>query len=524
MLASQYKFRVQLKDKGNTSYSVDRPEEFLSKKSIDRRKKQHLSIEKSDLPISEEYINRIEELGCKVVAKSKWIKTVSVHCSDSLLIDKLKDLDFVENVEFAWKSNDSITTDKKTTKRNRPMSKKTGYYGFASDQITTVNGQHLHDSGYFGEDMEIAVIDGGYTNLDEILLLDNVFIKGMKDFVYDGVDMLKSAEHGTSTLSTMAGNYANEYVGTAPRAKYWLLRSEDGRSEYPIEEDYWITAVEYADSVGVDLINTSLGYSKFDAPAKSYTYEQLDGNTSPMTRAADIAVTKGIFLVVSAGNEGALQWKKITVPADAKNVLTVGAMTKDSVIASFSSKGPTYDGRIKPDIVALGSQINVIGSSGEIIINSGTSFAGPVMCGLLACLWQAFPDLTNLELLDIIKRSGSKYSAPGESYGYGVPDMKLAMEIAKDITTGIEVDEIETIDSSNFEFQSDSVGHIRIKKHSFNDSSRYTITIISIDGRLLVNDSFDKEEFNFNAGVAEKRAYVINLRNTEINQSKKILF
>lgn len=441
LFPTNYQFRIQLKNKGETSYSINKPEEFLSKKAIERRKRQHLSIDNSDLPISSDYLSKIEELGFIIVAKSKWLQTISVQCSDSALINQLRNLDFVNGVTLAWKSKDSIPSDTKSTKR-RPTTKNKGYYGYASDQITTVNGQHLHENGYYGENMEIAVIDGGYTNLKEILLLDNVFIRGSKDFVYHGLDMFKSTEHGTSTLSTMAGNYPKEYVGTAPHAKYWLLRSEDGQSEYPIEEDYWITAVEYADSVGVDLINTSLGYSRFDSPAESYKYEQLDGKTSLMTRAADIATDKGIFVVVSAGNEGAKTWAKITVPADAKNVLTVGAMTKDSIIASFSSKGPTYDGRIKPDIVALGSKINVIGSTGEIIINNGTSFSGPVMCGLIACLWQAYPNLTNIELLDIIKKSSSKYNSPGESYGYGVPDMKLAMELAEGMAKSIKDEKV----------------------------------------------------------------------------------
>lgn len=519
--ADGYMFRLKLKDKNNSSFTTSSPETFLSQKSIERRIRQNIQINESDLPISEQYIGTIESLGYPIVAKSKWLNTISILCQDSSCVDSLRNIDFIDEIAFVWKS-DSITKAKKDPlKAKKPTSKTNSTYGYAHDQIATLNGQYLHDEGFKGEGMEIAIIDAGYTNLKEILLLDNVFIRGIKDFVYNGNDLFNSSEHGINVLSAMATNRPGTYIGTAPKAKYWLFRSEDSRSEYPIEEDYWITAVEYADSVGVDLINTSLGYSWFDSPAENYTHDQLDGKTSPMSKVANLAALKGIFTVVSAGNEGYNKWEKITFPADAEHVLTVGSMTKDSLISTFSSVGPTFDGRIKPDVVAIGDKINVVGSDGDVMINNGTSFAGPVMCGLAACLWQVNPELTNLELLDIIKQSSSKYNTPGKSYGYGVPNMKLAKEIIEGTTTGI-IDE-SNLDSTQIIIESDSVGHIRIFKPETEDNEKLTLLIITLDGKIMVNDLLTENAQNYTFPYS-KQAYIISITGSNKKESKKIYF
>lgn len=427
-----YMFRIQLKDKGVSPFSVDKPEQYLTQRAIDRRQKQNISIDSTDIPISTDYIRKLEDLGCVVVAKSRWMSTVSIYCTDSAMVNKISQLPFVDSASFVWKSKPSKKKSKSLFKKTKRLEKPQNEYGYAYNQIKMINGTFLHEGGYKGKGLEIAIIDAGYKNLNEILLLDNLSIKGYKDFVYQGEDMFRSSDHGLKVLSVMGANRPDIYVGTAPEAKYWLLRSEDGRSEYPVEEDYWVAAVEFADSVGVDVVNTSLGYSKFDAPAQSYTYDQLDGEHSYITRAAEIAVSKGIFMGVSAGNEGSYEWYHITVPADARGVLTTGAITRDSLLASFSSRGPSYDGRIKPDVVALGRNIPVVASNGEVEQVSGTSFSGPVMSGIAACLWEACPYLTNLQLLDVIRRSSSQYGTPNEFMGYGIPDMRKAMDIARE--------------------------------------------------------------------------------------------
>ncbi len=429
--AEGYMFRLYLKDKGISEYNIAEPEQFLSVRSIERRNKQQLEVDSTDLPISPVYIKQLEELGYDIAAKSRWMNTISVHCQDSLQIEQVDKLGFVDSVLFVWKKDTTEIKKKRVNlKKIKKLEKPQSIHGHGYEQLKIINGETLHQKGFKGKGLEIAVIDAGYKNFKNILLLDNVIVKGQKDFVYQGEDMFESSDHGLKVLSVIAANRPDIYVGTAPEAAFWLLRSEDSRSEYPIEEDYWVAAAEYADSVGVDIINTSLGYTNFNLPARSYTHEQLDGKTSFITQAAGKAVEKGIFVEVSAGNEGGAKWHKIAVPSDAENVLTVGSIKIDSLVSYFSSRGPTADGRIKPDVVALGSKISVIASDGEIERSDGTSFAGPVMSGIVACLWQAYPQLTNLQLLDIIRKSSHRYEKPNNSYGYGIPDMKKAMEIA----------------------------------------------------------------------------------------------
>lgn len=433
---NEYKFRLKLKDKGESSYSIANPQDFLSSRAIERRLRYNIAIDETDMPISEYYLSQIEKTGCDIVTKSKWNNTVAVHCADSLLIDQLKQLPFVEEVTLVWKN--SPTTIKKIEEEkyyniiDPPVDSL--FYGYANDNIRLLNGDILHNEGFMGENMIIGVIDAGFNNLPNIEYFDNTNLIGFKNFVPENSSLFEGAnQHGTNVYSCIATYKPFRYIGTAPFAKYWLLGSEDSESEYPIEEDYWAAAIEFADSVGVDVINTSLGYTKFDAPATSYTREMLDGESSLIARAANKAVNKGMFLVISAGNAGNKEWGKISTPADAKGVLTVGAIARDSTIANFSSRGLTADLRIKPDVVALGRGAIVISDDGKASYKNGTSFSSPIMCGLVACLWQAFPTLTNLELLEVIRQSADRYEDPSIEYGYGIPDMHKAMQIAQQV-------------------------------------------------------------------------------------------
>lgn len=433
-----YKFRLKLKDKGQTSYTTDKPEEFLSAKAIERRKNQNISIDSTDLPVSDTYIKQIESLGGIVVAKSKWLATVSVHCQDSLLVEDMKKLQFVSDVTLVWKGrprqglifgSDSIVkypVVKADTLEN--------YYGEGLLNISMNNGRYLHEAGYKGKGMDIAVIDAGFNKLPYIEMLNNLDIKGAKRFVYGDENPYKKVnQHGLNVLSCIATNKPHLFVGTAPEASFWLFGTEDSRSEFPIEEDYWTAAIEYADSVGVDVVNSSLGYNDFDSPAKSYTHADLDGRTPFITQAANKASQKGMLLVVSAGNSGMTEWKKITPPSDSPYVLAVGAVKRDSVIAPFSSRGMTADLRVKPDVMAFGMGSTVVNDKGLISHNSGTSFSSPILCGMVACLWQAYPSLTNQEVIQVVRESSDRYNVFNEDYGYGIPDMKKAMELAQAI-------------------------------------------------------------------------------------------
>jgi subtilisin family serine protease len=431
-----YKFRLTLKDKGKTSYKISKPEEFLSSKAIERRQKQGIAIDESDLPISHDYIKAIENVGGKVVAKSKWMSTVAVHCSDSSMVEQYKALPFVDDAMFVWKGKPK-GEPRVDSVRKYPAVETVSFgnhYGKGLDNIKLNNGQYLHRAGFKGRGMLIAVIDAGFNRLPQIEMLDNLDIKGHKGFVYENEDLFSNAnQHGLNVLSCIGANKPMQFVGTAPEASFWLLGSEDARSEFPIEEDYWAAAIEFADSLGVDVANTSLGYSDFDKPAVSYTHDVLDGKTALITRAADRAFDKGMFLVISAGNSGDSPWELITPPSDAFNALTVGAISRDSTVVGFSSRGMTADGRVKPDVMALGDASVVVDDRGNVAMKSGTSFSSPIMSGMVACLWQAFPTLTNKEILQAVQESGDRYDNPDRDYGYGIPDMEKAARIAQAI-------------------------------------------------------------------------------------------
>ena len=408
------KYRISLKDKAATEYSLKRPEKFLSEKAIERRKKQNLPIDSTDLPVCRKYIDEIRKQGVKIVVTGKWDNFVTVSCNDTTLIDRIAALPFVLSTEKVWISpgagKPSMATERDSV-LNQPTIHPDSIYGRAITQIQMSNGDKLHEAGFKGQGMTIAVI------------MQNIRILGTKDFVNQQADIFAESSHGMSVLSCIGMNRPDIMTGTAPEASFWLLRSEDEYSEHLVEQDYWSAAVEFADSVGVDVINTSLGYYSFDDKSKNYKYRDLDGRHALMSRQASHIADKGMILVCSAGNSGAGSWKKITPPGDADNVLTVGAIDKRAVLATFSSVGNTADHRVKPDVVAVGVGSDVIRTDGNQGRANGTSFSSPIMCGMVTCLWQACPTLTAKEVIELVRRSGDRAGFPDNIYGYGVPDM-----------------------------------------------------------------------------------------------------
>ena len=425
------KYRINLRDKAQTEYSLDRPEEYLSPKALERRARQGIAVDSTDLPVCRTYINKIKETGVRVVVTGKWENFVTVSCNDSTLMDGIAALPFVRSVERVWKAPASAAepvVDKRDSLVNQPTIHPDSIYGTAITQIAMSRGDELHKAGFRGEGMTIAVIDAGYHNVDRITAMRNIRIRGTRDFVEPGSDIYAKGSHGMSVLSCMAMNMPNVMTGTAPEASYWLLRSEDERSEQPVEQDYWAAAVEFADSVGVDVLNTSLGYYVYDDPAQNLRLRDLDGQHQLMSRQASRIADKGMILVCSAGNAGMESWKKITTPGDADNVLTVGAIDKRGILAPFSSIGNTQDGRIKPDVVAVGLGSDVMRTNGNTGHANGTSFASPILCGMVACLWQACPDLTAKEVIKLVRRVGDRADCPDNIYGYGVPDLWKALQ------------------------------------------------------------------------------------------------
>ena len=420
------KYRISLKDKAATDYSLQKPEMYLSKKSIERRKRQGLEIDSTDLPVCKKYVDAIRKKGVHVLVTGKWDNFVTVSCNDSMLIAEIAGLPFVRSTERAWRGVAKRASERDSL-INKPL-RTDSLYGPAITQIKMSHADRLHEAGFKGQGMTIAVIDAGFHNVDKIEAMKNINILGTRDFVNPEADIYAESSHGMSVLSCMAMNQPNVMIGTAPEASYWLLRSEDEYSENLVEQDYWAAAIEFADSVGVDLVNTSLGYYSFDDPTKNYRYRDLNGHYALMSREAAKAADKGIVVVCSAGNSGSGSWKKITPPGDAENVITVGAVNKYGVLAPFSSVGNTADGRVKPDVVAVGLGSDVMGTDGNLRHANGTSFSSPIMCGMVACLWQACPELTAKEIIELVRRSGDRAVFPDNIYGYGIPDLWKAYQ------------------------------------------------------------------------------------------------
>ena len=425
-----YKYRVSLKDKVGTTYSIDKPEEFLSERAIERRNRQQLPVDETDLPVSGKYVDELKATGARLVTTSKWNNTVVLEVSDTLLMDEISKKSFVTGVKKVWVSPDSIPP--RNMKRKKEVKNKVEktdcHYGNALRQIEIHGGDSLHSAGFAGKGMHVAVIDAGFYNADEIKFFRKMDLLGTRDFVNPNSDIYAENAHGLMVLSCMAANLPKVFVGTAPEASYWLLRSEDNDSEQPIEEDYWAAAIEFADSVGVDVVNTSLGYYEFDEGFPAYRYRDLDGHYSLMSHSASLAADKGIVVVCSAGNSGDDPWKKVTPPGDSENVLTVGAINKNLVNARFSSIGNSADGRIKPDVMAVGVSSVVTGTDGSVSKGNGTSFASPIMCGIVTCFWQACPWLTAKEVIEAVRQVGDRVDYPDNIYGYGVPNLWKAYQ------------------------------------------------------------------------------------------------
>lgn len=431
-----YMYRVTLKDKAGTGFSLDKPSGFLSEKAIARRRRQHVEVDSTDLPVSKAYIDAISSAGVDVVSHSKWNNTVLVRTRKKDRMQAVAALGCVAAVKKVWTSPDSITPvsarSRYHTEFNRWDTVAQNKYGVAEEQIKSLNGWRLHDKGFTGRGITIAVLDGGFMNVDMIPCFRGVDIVGWGDFVVPkSQSIFKEMEHGTKVLSVMALDEPETFVGTAPGASYWLLRCEDNQTESLAEEDYWAAAAEFADSVGVDIISSSLGFHAFDEPSDNYRYGQLDGLSSLISHTASMLSGKGMILVNSAGNDGMGTWKKINVPADARDALAIGAISPNGRNAAFSSVGPTADGRVKPDVMAQGSPASVITGRGTIIKDMGTSFSAPLVSGMVACLWQALPDKTAKEIMELVRRSGDNAASPDNVYGYGVPDFWKAYQLGK---------------------------------------------------------------------------------------------
>ena len=429
--ATAYYFYIQLKDKKNSPYSLTNPSAYLSKRAIDRRAYYFIPVDSTDLPVSPAYQSQITNLGIHIHCRSKWLNGLTVLVPDTSVISQLRSLSFVKYVQYT-----GITEENKAAgiarKRNKAMNFD---YGAATTQINQLNGSTLHDHGFRGENIHIAVLDAGFLNVDQNPAFDSLRMEnrllGTKDCVNPASDIFSEDAHGAYVLSSMTANIPGKYLGTAPKASYLLIRTEAADDEYLCEPDFWVSGIEYADSAGVDLATTSLGYTQFDDSTMNYTYADMNGKTARASIAATMAFNKGIMLLNSAGNDGNKSWHYIGVPADAEGVIAVGSVSKSGSPSSFSSFGPSYDNRIKPELCAMGSSSSLVYFADSLVVTgSGTSFACPILAGMTACYLQAakakMPSHTLSLLRKHLNESGNLYSEPTAQMGYGIPDFAKA--------------------------------------------------------------------------------------------------
>jgi subtilisin family serine protease len=429
------KYWVAFTDKNNTPYSVDKPYEFLSERAIERRQKQGIEISESDLPVDPAYLNQLNKLGFKIINVSKWLNGVILSAGNDSLLDTLNYLSFVKNPILKVCAGRNIQGQPEDKFQDIQFFKETSDYGNSDNQIEMLKGEYLHEQGYEGQNMIIAIQDAGFTNANSVSSLMHLWLSdrviAIRDYVKDSLDILKANQHGTVVLSIIAGVFDKYLYGTAVEADFVLTRTEDGKSEYLIEEYNWVCGAEFVDSLGADVINSSVGYSTFNDSLQNHSYKDMDGKTTPVSIGVVMAASKGILVVSSAGNEGNNSWYRITAPADADSILSVGAVDEDGVIAYFSSRGPSFDGRIKPDICAQGYNTTAQLSDGTIINCNGTSCSAPLISGLAACLWQANISATSQQLIKAIQQSSSLYDSPDMTYGYGIPNFTKADRILK---------------------------------------------------------------------------------------------
>jgi len=512
---------VYFKVKNSSQTYFDNPMAMLSQRALDRRNTQNIPFDLKDIPIDKTLTSQIKAvLGITIMAKSKWMNALHIRGNQSD-INSLKSFAFVDKVDFANKSL-NMTAKKAVTSKiksvNKILETQTDFaYGNSANQIQMLNGHLLHKQNYTGSGKIIAIMDAGYPGVNTAQpfqrLRDNNQILGGYDFVNRSESFYSGNSHGTLVLSSMGGYKENSMVGTAPDALYYLFQTEDGAAENPVEESYWVEAAEKADSLGVDVINTSLGYFDFDNTAYSHTYNDMDGKTAFMTRGAEIAFSRGMIVVVSAGNEGGTANPHIAVPADGISVLAVGAVTSTKTVANFSSIGPSFDGRVKPDVMAQGQAVVLSNPSGSIVTANGTSFSGPITAGMVACLWQAYPDKTNHEIKDLIVKSADRFSAPTNQYGYGIPDFSLAL------SNGVGVNDYFSSDVILYPNPTTELVNIIL---SSNDD-KGTIRIYSILGKTILNQTVDKNAKSICLKTLSKGIYFYELNLNGISKTGKII-
>ncbi len=433
---------VYFKNKNGSPYTLSDPSAYLSPKALERRSKQNISIVENDLPVNPDYLDSLTDKGAHILYSLKWLNAAVVLATD-VEMASVNTLTFVQHSTRVAREMHTRNLHTNAELLSAKTKKTVASYGYSYNQVHMLQADAMHQEGFHGENILMAFFDAGFKNANSLNFLNHLFtnnrVLATYDFVDEETDVYDDHHHGLETLSVTAGYLEDALIGTAYNASFVLLRTENDFSETEVEETNWARAAEYSDSIGVDIISSSLGYTEFDLPSTSHVYADMNGNTTIASRAADLAASKGILVVSSAGNEGSVAWHYLATPADGDSVLAIGAVNAFMSYSSFSSVGPSSDGRIKPDLAAQGEGVTV-GTVGGITSNQGTSFSCPLVAGLAAGLWQAFPTLTNMQIANALRKSASQYKNPDNYLGYGIPGYLKAKEYINDsiFNTGID--------------------------------------------------------------------------------------
>lgn len=499
------RYIIRLTDKGSNPFSISNPSAYLSAKAIEKRVRYNIAIDSTDLPVTPRYIDSIRLAGnVTILNASKWLNQVAISTTDAAALTKIRNFPFVISANGIAARESNRTPVNKFSSREIDMNSARvtnttdNYYNYGRSfgQIRIHQGQFLHNHGFRGEGMLLTVLDAGFFRYTTLPTFDSIRnnrqILGTWDFVANETSVTEDNSHGMQCLSTIAANIPGVFVGSAPKASFYLFRTEDVATEYPIEEQNWAAGMERADSIGVDVTSTSLGYTQFDRSQFNHTYADMDGNTTIAARAADLAAKKGMMVVVAAGNEGNSSWRFISTPADADSAVAVGAVDTVGNVAGFSGYGPSSDGQVKPELASVGlNSIVASTTTGQPSYNSGTSFACPNLAGIITCLWQAFPEVNNVGIINAMKSSSTKFSNPDARVGYGIPDVKKSFVTLLRRSYNQSVTNNNCRNNLSVSVKSDATMPVSVERKLPGENNYTVITTFNTSGNFI------KRDFNY---------------------------